>query len=99
MLDNKYLCELPIVFQSEMGNNLENLGIDTNNLEDEITPGVIDLADIAEFNPSTEENQICLRLYSGTSFIIDIPYERFKKYYEETTGKAILIYAPIRSDK
>jgi hypothetical protein len=99
MLDNKYLCELPIVFQSELGNNLENLGIDTKNVDDETTPGVIDLAEVAEFNPSTEENQICLRLYCGISFIIDIPYEQFKKFYEETIGKPILIYASIRSDK
>lgn len=99
MLENKYLCELPIAFKSEEEDLLGELGVDTKNMDDEITPGVIDLAEVAQFNPSTEDHQICLRLFCGTAFIVNIPYEEFKKFYEETTGKIILSYEPIRSDK
>ena len=82
--------ELPIIWDSEDSVQLRKLGIDSYN--DEVDRLTIDLNEIVAFNPSYKKDETTIRTGFGSTFIVNTPYEKFKKFFEDNTGIVIHSY-------
>lgn len=83
--------ELPVAWKSKTQSMLEELNIE-GGYEDDIAPLVVDLNEIAGFNPVPENNRTTLRFYFGIAVECIIPFDEFKKFFEDKTGIVIQKY-------
>lgn len=83
-------CELPIVWDSQGADQLKELGINSD--EQEIDRLTINLIEIVAFNPSYKKGETTIRTNFGSAFVVDTPYEKFKKFFEDKTGIVVHPY-------
>ena len=92
MIDKPIYYELPVCWKNKQSEELEKLGIDSSKLEDDIDVLTIDIMEIAGFNPCDDGKHTMVRTYFGVHFIVNIPYEAFKKFFMDRTNIAIHVY-------